>query len=365
MPLAASASTIAALPPEVCAEVCAALASSEEGGIDDLKAASLAAKLLREPAARAVTRLVDRGGSLPASAWDRFPEARGLVVRLEEELKDKQALEQLPGQLSEHAAVLPRRLERVTFKKTFNNHHPSGLDVTRVFALQLVASRCAGNLKEVALRLYVSPATAQVLLSQLPRLQRLDLRLYASGQGTFQLSSYPASLLDLELRWWGPRFTGAAALAASPCAGSLTRLSLAGEMSAPDIDVLLRGLPALEQLELDGCMWSSQEPAQPAQPVRLSSFPAALQQLELHNRLSPYCNNSVLLDAAALAACCPQLRAVRLLESQLCNIGSISSWAALESLELKLFSRGSGSIPAGRSGRQPAAAAAAAQAAPP
>jgi hypothetical protein len=338
MPLAASAFTIAALPPEVCAEVCAALASSEEGGIDDLKAASLAAKLLREPAARAVTRLVDRDGSLPACAWDCFPEARGLVVQLEEE-PDEEAVQRLPGQLSQLAARLPQRLERVTFEQVPGTyqHLNDSAKLTGPFVQGLVAGPCAGSLKEVALRLYVSPATAEVLLSQLPRLQRLELRLYASGQGTMELSSYPASLLDLELRWWGPRFTGAAALVASPCAGSLTRLSLAGDMSAPEVDVLLRGLPALEQLALDGCMYSSQEPAQ---PVRLSSFPATLQQLELYNRLSNYYNHSFILDAAALAACCPQLRTVRLLMSQLCNIGSISSWAALESLELYLFCRG-------------------------
>jgi hypothetical protein len=333
MPLSPAAATIAALPPEVCAEVCAALASSEEGGIDDLKFASLAAKLLREPAARAVTRLLDRDGSLPASAWSRFPEARGLVVRLEEGLDDD-ALERLPGQLAQLAARLPQRLERVAFERVPFLYSNADLKLSGAFVLGLVAGPCAGSLREVALRPYVSPATAQVLLSKLPRLQRLDLHLYVYDQGTMELSSYPASLLDLELSCRGRCFIGAAALVASPCAGSLTRLSLVADITVPDIDVLLRGLPALEQLALEGCMRISQEPGEPA---RLSFFPATLQQLELHSRLSY--RGSFILDAAALAACCPQLRDVRLhLEehSQLCNIGSISSWAALESLELDL-----------------------------
>jgi hypothetical protein len=338
MPLAAA--TIAALPPDVCAEVCAALASSEEGGIDDLKAASLAAKLLREPAARAVTRLVDRDGSLPACAWSRFPEARGLVVRLEG--LDEEAVEQLPGRLAQLAARLPQRLERVTFEHVPEEYWDitNDLNPMEPFALGLAASPCAGSLREVALRPYVSRATAQVLLSKLPRLQRLELRLYEWEGDTFQLSGCPASLLDLELSCCSKVFTGAAALAAAPCAGALKRLSLDyADILVRDIDVLLRGLPALEQLVLRGRIFSSQEPGEPAQPGRLSFFPAALQQLDVNNLLS-YFNQGPLvppvLDVAALAACCPQLRDVRLTvrRSQLCNIGSISSCTNLESLEL-------------------------------
>jgi hypothetical protein len=63
-----------------------------------------------------------------------------------------------------------------------------------------------------------------------------------------------------------------------------------------DVDVLLRGLPALEQLALEGRMCSSHQ--HPAQHVRLSYFPAALQQLVVHQLVGYY------LDAAALAACC-------------------------------------------------------------
>jgi hypothetical protein len=335
MPLASTAaSTIAALPPEVCVEVCAALASSEEGGIDDLKAASLAAKLLREPAARAVTRLVDHDGSLPACAWSRFPEARGLVVRLEEGL-DEVVAQELPGRLAQLAARLPQRLERVTFD-CVQRYMTNGL-AARPLVLGLAAGPCAGSLREVVLRPSVSPATAQMLLSKLPRLQRLDLHLSDREGYTFQLSSYPASLLDLKLSCRRRCFTGAAALVASPCAGTLTRLSLVADIPVHDMDMLLRGLPALEQLALEGHMWSDQGLWQPAQPVRLSFFPAALQQLEVHDQTMEY-ENSLVLDAAALAACCPQLRAARLIlfGSQLCNIGSISSWAALESLELNL-----------------------------
>jgi hypothetical protein len=327
MPLAAA--NLAALPPEVCAEVCAALAG-EEGGIEDVKAASLAAKLLREPAARAVTRLLDRDGSLPACAWSRFPEARGLVVRLE-----VQALEErLPGQLSQLAARLPQRLERVTVEHELKCY---SLELLGPFVRQLAAGPCTGSLQEVVLRPYVRPATAQALLSQLPRLQRLELHVEPRAEDTIDLSFCPASLLDLQLSWRTRLFTGAAALAASPCAGSLTRLDLqVDDILVPDIDVLLRGLPALEQLALEGRMCSP-ELGEPQQPVRLSFFPAALQQLELYSTTGS--ESSPVLDAAALAACCPQLRAVRLRlrGSQLCNIGSISSWAALESLELRLL----------------------------
>jgi hypothetical protein len=335
MPLAAA--TLAALPPEVCAEVCAALAS-EEGGIDDVKAASLAAKLLRDPAARAVTRLLDRGGSLPACAWSRFPEASGLVVRLEEGL-DEAAQEQLPGQLSQLAAQLPQRLERVTVDYP-PTRYSTIVELLGPFVQQMAAGPCAGSLKEVVLRMYVRPATAQALLSQLPRLQRLELHVEPWAKDTIDLSSCPASLLDIELSDHGKVVTGVAALTASPCAGTLRRLSLEfADIVVRDIDVLLRGLPALEQLVVHGRMWP-QELGEPGQPVRLSSFPGTLQQLEVQEwrGYGMAEEGFLILDAAALAACCPQLRAVRLTlgRSQLCNIGSISSWAALESLELHL-----------------------------
>jgi hypothetical protein len=71
------------------------------------------------------------------------------------------------------------------------------------------------------------------------------------------------------------------------------------------------------------------------QPQQLRSFPATLQQLEL-DCWSDQPHAAFILDAAALAACCPQLRAVflGLQATALANIGSIAQWTALESLVL-------------------------------
>jgi hypothetical protein len=176
---------------------------------------------------------------------------------------------------------------------------------------QLVASPCASSLQEVLLQPYVSPAAAAALLSQLPRLQRLRVELLTE-HGSFQFSSYPAALADLDVMCWSAHFNGAAALVAAPCAATLKRLSLWCCVTAPDVDVLLRGLPALEALELNGEVAPPAGGGEAVQPQQLRSFPATLQQLELHC-WSDQWRAEFILDAAALAACCPQLWAVRLL----------------------------------------------------
>jgi hypothetical protein len=74
------------------------------------------------------------------------------------------------------------------------------------------------------------------------------------------------------------------------------------------------------------------EAVQPQQP---RSFPATLQQLQLHWSDQPHAG--FILDAAALAACCPQPRSVDLrlqAATALASIGSIAQWTALESLAL-------------------------------
>jgi hypothetical protein len=235
---------LAALPADVCTGIFRALASAESG-IEDVKQASLASKLLRDAAALCVARLLDLDSTLPEEAWDRFPAAMGVVVRLQHVLE----LEAVERHLSALPPRLPPRLQHLTLQR-INAYLPAAC--IEAFVQRLVASPCAGSLKEVVLAATViSTCAAQALLGQLPGLQRLVVCLSTEEEPEVRFSSYPPALEDLDLRCGDALFNGAAALVAAPCAATLKRFKLAAITTAPDVDVLLRGLPALEQLVLE------------------------------------------------------------------------------------------------------------------
>jgi hypothetical protein len=92
---------------------------------------------------------------------------------------------------------------------------------------------------------------------------------------------------------------------AAPCAATLKRLSLQAAIAAPDVDVLLRGLPALEALALYGEVVPPAGGGEAVQPQQLRSFPATLQQLDLRCWSAQWHAAGFILDAGALQPAAP------------------------------------------------------------
>lgn len=356
----------------------------------------------------AVSTLLADQALLPGRAWRRFWQADGVAV---------QGIRDVPrhllaGRLSQLAESLPSRVSRVRVlpkvepDRRFGEARTIELDTNYLgepkqqvhvtaglqsFFTTLLARPFAAGLKKLECGWFIPPATAQVLLTSLPELERCSLCIEqplvadadAAQQALPVLSQFPAGiqqlalscettysaymavdaaglaecseLKQLELSLGKQELLNPEALSACTALQHVTYGGAAGNqphnstdiiaalagcinlkqlvckwcMPAAAAQLLLSSLPALERCSLN--ITDGQEVPQ-ALPVVLSRFPAGIQQLALicNSAFRPY----AAVDAAGLAAC-SKLKQLHLgmAYQELRNVSALAACTALQHIK--------------------------------